>query len=124
MRRSRFREEQIIAILWEQEARGRRWRMSAARTGSAKRRFQVEGQVRRDRGFTGPAGESAAGRELLAEAMLDNAMLGHVAAKNGDGRRQTRGRLSPSRRPRSEPAAGHTGAVGADRGSDPLLPAA
>jgi putative transposase len=37
-------------------------------------------------------------KKLLAEAMLDNAMLKDVASKNGDARRQARGRRSPSGR--------------------------
>ena len=35
-------------------------------------------------------------RKLLAEAMLDNAMLKDIASKTGDARRQARGRRSPS----------------------------
>jgi putative transposase len=37
-------------------------------------------------------------KKLLAEAMLDNAMLKDVASKNGDARRQARGCRSPSGR--------------------------
>ena len=48
--------------------------------------LQVEGQVRRAGGVGRPAAEGAGGRErklkkLLAEAMLDNAMLKDIAAK-------------------------------------------
>ena len=35
-------------------------------------------------------------KKSLAEAMLDNAMLKDMAAKNGDARRQARGHRSPS----------------------------
>ena len=42
--------------------------------------------------------ENAKLKKLLAEAMLDNAMLKDIAAKNGDARRQARGRRSPSGR--------------------------
>ena len=38
--------------------------------------------------------ENAKLKKLLAEAMLDNAMLKDVAAKNGDARREARGRRS------------------------------
>jgi putative transposase len=37
-------------------------------------------------------------KKLLAETMLDNAMLKEMAAKNGDARRQARGRRSASGR--------------------------
>jgi putative transposase len=62
-------------------------------------------------------------KKLLAEAMLDNAMLKDIAAKNGDARRQTnsRGSLAPDLY--GEPAAGVQG----DRSGsnvDPLLQAA
>jgi putative transposase len=50
--------------------------------------------------------ENARLKKLLAEAMLDNAMLKDVAAKNGDARRQTRSRSTPWPGLRSEPAAG------------------
>jgi len=46
--------------------------------------------------------ENAKLKRLLAEAMLDNAMLKDVAAKNGNARRQTRGRSSPWRDLRGE----------------------
>jgi putative transposase len=36
-------------------------------------------------------------KKLLADAMLDNAMLKDIAAKNGDARRQARGRRLPAR---------------------------
>jgi putative transposase len=40
--------------------------------------------------------ENAKLKKLLAEAMLDNAMLKDIAEKNGDARHQARGRCSPS----------------------------
>ena len=40
--------------------------------------------------------ENARLRKLLAEAMLDNAMLKDVAGKNGDARRAARGRGEPA----------------------------
>jgi putative transposase len=53
--------------------------------------------------------ENAKLKKLLAEAMLDNAMLRGVAARNGDARRSTRGRLLPPPGLRGEPAAGMPG---------------
>src|SRR5215831_14851822 len=50
--------------------------------------------------------ENAKLKKLLAEAMLDNAMLKEIATKNGDARRQARGRRSPAFRVRGERAAG------------------
>jgi hypothetical protein len=50
--------------------------------------------------------ENAKLKKLLAESMLDNAMLKDIAAKNGDARRTTRGRGSPAARLWGEPAAG------------------
>ena len=78
MKRSRFNEEQIIAILREQEAGWRR-RTSAASTGSAGDLLQVEGQVsavwtcRDARRLKALEDENAKLKKLLAEAMLDNA---------------------------------------------------
>ena len=40
--------------------------------------------------------EDAKLKKLLAEAMLDNAMLKDIASKNGDARRQARSRRSPA----------------------------
>jgi putative transposase len=42
--------------------------------------------------------ENAKLKKLLADAMLDNAMLKDVASKNGDARRHARGRRSPAGR--------------------------
>jgi putative transposase len=50
--------------------------------------------------------ENARLKKLLAEAMLDNAMLRDGPQENGDARRQTRSRRSPRTGPRGEPAAG------------------
>ena len=85
MKRSSFSEEQIIAMLKEQEAG-----MPTADQPEARGEFcdvlQVEGQVWWAGGLGRPATEGARGRErqvkkLLAEAMLDNAILKDVAAK-------------------------------------------
>jgi putative transposase len=45
-------------------------------------------------------------KKLLAEAMLDNAMLKDIASKNGDARRQARGHRSPVQDTPGERAAG------------------
>src|SRR5262249_21600126 len=50
--------------------------------------------------------ENAKLKKLLAEAMLDNAMLKEIATKNGDARRQARSPRSPAFRVRGAGAAG------------------
>lgn len=50
--------------------------------------------------------ENAKLKKLLAEAMLDNAMLKDVASKNGDARREARGRRSSEDLVRGERTAG------------------
>jgi len=44
-------------------------------------------------------------KRLLAEAMLDNAMLKEIAGKNGDARCQARSGVPPRANVRGEPAA-------------------
>ncbi len=86
MKRSRFTEEQIIAILREQE--------SGAKTADVCRKHGISdatfykwkakfggmdvSDVRRLRVFES---ENAKLKKLLAEAMLDNAMLKDIASK-------------------------------------------
>jgi putative transposase len=50
--------------------------------------------------------ENAKLKKLLAEAMLDNAILKDVASKNGDARRETRCRRARRGTPRGARAAG------------------
>ena len=110
MRPSRFNEEQIIAILREQEA--------GAATADVCRKHGISGatfykwkakyggiEVSDARQLKALDDENRRLKKLLAEAMLDNAMLKDIAAKNGDARRQTRGRGSSVPDAWSEPAA-------------------
>jgi len=86
MKRSRFSEEQIIGILREQEA--------GARTADVCRKHGVSGasfykwkakyggmEVSDARRLKALEAENARLKQLLAEAMLDNAMLREVAAR-------------------------------------------
>jgi putative transposase len=86
MNRSRFSEEQIIAILKEQE--------SGARTADVCRRYGVGGatfykwkakyggmEVSEAKRLKALEDENAKLKKLLAEAMLDNVMLKDIASK-------------------------------------------
>jgi len=86
MKRSRFNEEQIIAILQEQEA--------GAKTADVCRKHAISGatfykwkgkfggmDVSDARRLKALEDENSRLKKLLAEAMLDNAMLKDIAAK-------------------------------------------
>ena len=86
MKRSRFSEEQIIAILKEQE--------SGAKTVDVCRKYGISGatfykwkakyggmEVSDAKRLKALEDENARLKRLLAEAMLDNAMLKDIASK-------------------------------------------
>lgn len=86
MKRSRFSEEQIIAILREQEAGAatvevcRKHGVSSATFYKWKAKFGGL-DVSEARRLKALEDENATLKKLLAEAMLDNAMLKDIAAK-------------------------------------------
>ena len=86
MKRSRFSEEQIIAILREQEA-GQKTADVCRRHGISDATFykwkvKYGGlEVSDAKRLKGLEDENARLKKLLAEAMLDNAMLKDIASK-------------------------------------------
>ena len=111
MKRKRFTEEQIIAVLREQEA--------GAKTGDLARKYGVsEATLYNWKAKYGGLDVSEAKRlraledenrklkKLLAESMLDNAALKELLSKNGRARRQARGSRSSTQHLRDERASG------------------
>ena len=130
MKRARFTEEQIIAVLKEHEAGAktadlaRKHGISEATLYNWKAKYGGM-DVSEARRLKALEEENAKLKKLLAEQMLDAAALRELLSKNGRARRQTR---------RSGAPAGHDGPVGTaglldrQRGPDhdplPLPPAA
>lgn len=114
MKRSRFTEEQIIGIVREQEAGAktadvcRKHGISAATFYKFKAKFGGM-DVSDARRLKALEDENARLKKLLAEQMLDNAMLKDVAAKNGDARREAESGGSCLRGAWGEPASGGPG---------------
>lgn len=79
MKRSRFSEEQIIAIFEDQETG-----MATADVRKSKYGGLEVSEARRLRALED---KNAKLKKLLAEAMLDNVVLKDLASKNGDARR-------------------------------------
>lgn len=112
MKRSRFTEEQIIGVLREQEtgqttaAVYRRHGISEATFDKWKTKYGGMGvsEARRRRAL-----EDEKLRRLLAEAMLEVAMLKDIASKNGDARRAARSRGTSACGARAERASGVPG---------------
>lgn len=111
MRQSRFTEERIIAILREHEAGSktddvcRKYGVSSATFYKWKAKYGGldVSEARRLKVLTD---ENAKLKKLLAEAMLDNAMLKDLNAKNGDARCEAAGCGSPLLPIRGQSAAG------------------
>lgn len=100
MKRSRFTEEQIIGILREQKSGQktadicRRHGVSAATFYKWKSKFGGM-EVSDAKRLKVLEAENNRLKKLLAETVLDNAMLKDINSKNGDARRQARGRRLP-----------------------------
>jgi putative transposase len=101
MKRSRFSDEQIIGILKEQEAGAvtadvcRRHGISDAIFYKWKAKFRGL-EVTEAKRLRTLEEENAKLKKLLAEAMLDIAVLKDISSKNGDARREAgRGRSCP-----------------------------
>jgi putative transposase len=99
MKRSRFTEEQIIGMLKEHEA-GMKTAEVCRKHGISEATFynykaKYGGlDVSDARRLKALEEENAKLKKLLAEQMLDNAVLKDLASKNGDARCQAKGRGS------------------------------
>lgn len=114
MKRKRFSEEQIIAILREHEAGVptadlcRKHGMSSASLYAWKAKFGGM-DVSDTQRLKGLEAENAKLKRLLAEAMIDNAGLKDLLAKNGDVRAKARSRRASDGGASDERASGVSG---------------
>ena len=120
MRKSRFTEDQIIGISRVQEAgvstAGVRHKHEIGSATFFKWKVKFGGMDVSDaRKLKQLEDENGKLKRLLAEAMLDIAMLQDLNAKNGDARGQAGSRGASHGTPRDQPAAGVQGDCGNSR---------